>query len=102
MIAGTPSASSFVVGKSICRVCAAPLPQQRMGRPREFCSPECKRFSWALGEAESALLAVLPRIIPETAKPIRSQIVSELLNCLPVDVSAQPRDPSGRWKRGKP
>lgn len=82
-----------------CLICPNPLPPQHMGRPIEYCSPECSEAMRALRRLEKAVAAV------EHPSALRSLIVAEVLNRLPVDREAlskrareQVRGPGGRFQ----
>lgn len=86
-----------------CELCSNPLPERpsgSAGRPRTFCTGGCRRINYALWRLVFAL-EVEPR---GSVQGIRSKIVAEVLNRLPLDSSAlsdraarQPRDDGGRF-----
>jgi hypothetical protein len=63
-----------------CELCTGPLPAQRTGRPRRYCSDECSRAAEGL--------AALRRVLAE--RPQAFPGVAELLEAIPVDVSSLP------------
>lgn len=93
---GASPERDLMAGK--CATCRGDLPDQGMGRPREYCCDACSEVARALRRLQRALPGV-PR-----PQELRSLFVAEVLNRLPVDRGAlaerarrQPRDRSGRF-----
>lgn len=91
--------NSASAAEGICAICEAPFPRiPGPGRPREYCSRACSEVAYAVGR--------LRQVVDDIRRPgpVRSYIVSEVLNRLPVDREAlsqrarrQRRDFDGRF-----
>lgn len=78
----TPRSAVGDLSAGKCAACSGILPTKHMGRPLEYCSPECSEAMRSLRR--------LQRAVEKVGDPsaLRSLIVSEVLNRLPVDREA--------------
>jgi hypothetical protein len=57
-----------------CQVCGSPLPPARPGRPRHYCSDECRQFAAYLAQVVDRLEKVRTHTTPKAALEIRAQL----------------------------
>lgn len=57
-----------------CRLCGSPLPPPKGGRPRDFCSDECRQFDSLRAQMSRRLLEVIPHMTPEARLEVRSSL----------------------------
>lgn len=59
-----------------CIVCGSPLPPPKRGRPRDFCSDECRQFDSLRAQMSRKLLEVSRHMTHESKIQIRRSLWS--------------------------